>query len=154
MQNDVEIIVDPKSKEPRISDETLCRLFDDVNKFDDLVIIDCRSYLEYYAGHIKTAIRCHPTEANDNILNLYKRIWKPRVCFVFHCEFSKYRGPTAYRLFAQAHHNSTNADQTLNAFRWRVLSFFCFTPRLLCWHICTRNRSSTRMINKNVVFMQ
>ena len=116
MQNDVEIIVDPKSKEPRISDETLCRLFDDVNKFDDLVIIDCRSYLEYYAGHIKTAIRCHPTEANDNILNLYKRIWKPRVCFVFHCEFSKYRGPTAYRLFAQAHHNSTNADQTLNAF--------------------------------------
>lgn len=109
-------VTNPNEKEPRISDETLCKIFDNTTQFDDLVIIDCRSKHEYFAGHIKTAIRCHPTETNDNIVNLYNRLWKPRVCFVFHCEFSKYRGPTGYRLFAQVHQNSTNCDQKLNAF--------------------------------------
>ncbi|KAK8894085.1 hypothetical protein M9Y10_022517 [Tritrichomonas musculus] len=116
MSDNVEVINNPSNKEPRITDETLCKLFDDTKQFDDLIIIDCRSIHEYSAGHIKTAIRCHPTETNDNILNLYNRLWRPRVCFVFHCEFSKYRGPTGYRYFAQVHQRSKNSDQKLNAY--------------------------------------
>lgn len=116
MDDQIELVTSSNDTLPRISDKTLCKLFDNINQFDDLVIIDCRSNHEFFGGHIKTAIRCHPTETNDNIINLYNRLWKPRVCFVFHCEFSKYRGPAGYRLFAQAHQNSANSDQKLNAF--------------------------------------
>lgn len=109
-------LVESSTQEPRISDQTFCKLFDDHCQFDDFFVIDCRSKPEFEGGHIKTAIRCHPTESEDNIPNLYRRIWKPRVCYVFHCEFSQYRGPTAYRLFSETHKNSENNDKKLYAY--------------------------------------
>ena len=104
------------NKEPRISGQTFCQLFDDHSQFDDFFIVDCRTEREYEGGHIKTAIRCHPLENSKNIPNLYHKFWSSNACFIFHCEFSSIRGPTAYRLFLTEHNNSANSNQSFNTF--------------------------------------
>ena len=104
------------SKEPRINDTTFCSLFDDHSQFDNFMVIDCRSEREYEGGHIKNAVRCHPFEKSDNIRKLYRKYWRPQCCFVFHCEFSAYRGPSSYRIFLEEHQKSGNGEKNLHAF--------------------------------------
>ncbi|OHT11924.1 hypothetical protein TRFO_18388 [Tritrichomonas foetus] len=112
----LDIIESSSSNKPRITDETFCKLFDDHSRFDGFVIIDCRTEREYEGGHIKTAIRCHPFENQQNIPNLYKKMWRPRWCYIFHCEFSAYRGPSAFHLFENTHKASENANRKLYAY--------------------------------------
>ncbi|OHT00151.1 hypothetical protein TRFO_33220 [Tritrichomonas foetus] len=109
-------VVERFNSEPRITAETFCQVFDDHSQFTDFVIIDCRSKREYDGGHIKGAIRCHPFENPQNIPNLYQKIWKPGCLYVFHCEFSMYRGPNAYHIFKECHEKSPNAGEQLNAY--------------------------------------
>ena len=104
------------SPEKRISGDTFCKFFDHHEEFDDFTIIDCRTQREYDGGHIKGAIRCHPYEIENNIANLYNQIWKPRSLYIFHCEYSAFRGPTAYYDFAEAHSQSANRDEPLHIF--------------------------------------
>ena len=102
--------------ESRISGETFCKLFDDHSQFDQFFIIDCRSSREYDGGHIKGAIRCNPFEGKTNIQDLYKKYYKPRSLYIFHCEYSLFRAPSARKLFEDEHSNSSNSKEPLNAF--------------------------------------
>lgn len=104
------------NKEKRISDETFCKLFNDHSGFENFYIIDCRSAREYNGGHIKGAIRCNPFEQKSNIPNLYKQIFKSKSIFVFHCEFSVFRGPFAHQKFEMEHLISNNFNQPLYSF--------------------------------------
>lgn len=104
------------SNEPRISPETFCQLFDDHSRFNSFIIIDCRSAREYEGGHIKGAIRCYPSENKSNITKLYKKIWKPKSIYIFHCEYSANRGPTGYCQFKEAHDKSINKNSPLHSF--------------------------------------
>lgn len=113
---DPETLDIPRSNEPRISDEILCKLLDDHSEFDDFIIIDCRSEREYKGGHIKGAIRCHPYEKQKNVENLYQKIWKPRSIYIFHCEYSQFRGPMAWDQFHMEHQFSHNYASPLHAF--------------------------------------
>ena len=99
---------------PRISGETFCKLFDDHSRFEGFTVIDCRTEREYNGGHIKGAIRCHPFESS--IEELYHKIWKPRCCYVFHCEFSQFRAPTSFRMWEEAHKNSPNKPLKMHSF--------------------------------------
>lgn len=104
------------SNEPRISIDTFCQLFDDHSRFENFIVIDCRSAREYEGGHIKNAIRCYPSENKSNISKLYKKIWKPRSIYIFHCEYSANRGPTGLNQFTEAHNKSENKNMLLHAF--------------------------------------
>ena len=106
----------PSNDEKRITHETFCELFDDHSKYDFFYIIDCRSAREYNGGHIKGAIRCNPFEQKSNITNLYKQIFKPRSIFIFHCEYSVFRGPFAHQKFAMEHLISNDFNKPLNSF--------------------------------------
>lgn len=112
----IPLIHSDEDEEPRISGQTFCQLFDNHSQFDEFFIVDCRTEREYNGGHIKSAIRCHPFEKENNIFNLYRLHWKPTTCFIFHCEFSSIRGPAAYRLFIKEHQNSNNSNIPVNAF--------------------------------------
>ena len=104
------------TNEQRITHDTFCKLFDDHSRFDNFTVVDCRTEREYDGGHIKGAIRCHPFENPSNVPDLYQKIYKPRSIYIFHCEYSAYRGPTAWAMFTEAHQNSPNAQEPLHAF--------------------------------------
>ncbi|KAK8880825.1 m-phase inducer phosphatase [Tritrichomonas musculus] len=102
--------------ETRISHETFCKLFDDHSKYEHFYVIDCRSFREYNGGHIKGAIRCNPFEDQSNIPDLYDKYYDPKSIFIFHCEYSIFRGPFAWKKFTDEHSCSNNYKEPLNAF--------------------------------------
>ena len=113
---EIEIINASKNEEPRISHEPFCKLFDNHSKFDNFFVIDCRSAREYNGGHIKGAIRYHPLEKNVTIADFYKKIWKPKSIFIFHCEYSVFRGPIACQKFSMEHLISNNYKDPLQSY--------------------------------------
>lgn len=113
---DPETINVSKDDVPRISPDVFVQIFDDHSRFDNFVIIDCRTSFEYEGGHIKGSINFSPLKGKHVITNLYYKIWKPRSIYIFHCEFSVSRGPLAWRQFQEAHLKSFNKDLPLHAF--------------------------------------
>jgi hypothetical protein len=59
--------------------------------FNQLVIIDARFEYEYEGGHIKDAINI---KSEADMKKLFDELSGCSVCLIFHCEFSKNRGPT------------------------------------------------------------
>jgi rhodanese-related sulfurtransferase len=108
--------LDISRKFHRISAKTFCEVFNNHPNFERVLVVDCRSSAEYDAGHIKTAIRCHPTENNTNIPDLYRREYDPNTLFIFHCEFSGYRGPDAINLFIGEHEKAGREREELHGF--------------------------------------
>lgn len=104
-----------KDDSPRISPTTLDQLIKDHPKFQNITIIDCRTEMEYEGGHIKGAINVGPNN-KEAMVNLYHEIWKPKSLYIFHCEFSLFRGPTGWSIFNEEHKKSTNKDLPLHAF--------------------------------------
>jgi len=64
------------------------------------IIADCRYDYEYAGGHIKAAINVKNKQAVDALFQEYKAE-SDRVVVIFHCEFSKHRGPNCCRYFRQ-----------------------------------------------------
>ena len=105
-----------KDNTPRISSSDLKKIIDDHSKFDNLTIIDCRSEIEYKGGHIKGAININSPSNGNGIADLYHQIWKPKSLYIFHCEFSLFRGPSAWCKFNEEHSKSENKDLLLHSF--------------------------------------
>jgi hypothetical protein len=66
--------------------------------FDHLLIIDARFEYEYAGGHIRGAIN---VKSNAEMIRLFDQFSGSSVCVIFHCEFSKNRGPTLMRNFRE-----------------------------------------------------
>ncbi|KAL3478087.1 hypothetical protein BJX99DRAFT_114503 [Aspergillus californicus] len=77
---------------PRIDRTTLVQLKDGLynEKFDNIMIIDCRFEYEYNGGHIVGAVNYNDKEFLAGQLFATPR---PRTLLVFHCEYSVHRAP-------------------------------------------------------------
>lgn len=113
---DPETFNNSKDDSPRISPTQLCQLINDHSEFKNIFIIDCRSETEYKGGHIKGSINISSPNDKNVISNLYHEIWKPKTLYIFHCEFSLFRGPTGWSYFNEEHSKSVNKDLPLHAF--------------------------------------
>lgn len=110
-----------------ISCETMMKLLDgtlfDENSeksfFDYFVIIDCRYDYEYLGGHINGAINVSDKlliellfKANMNLRNISSQ----RIGWIFHCEYSKHRGPQTCKYFRKL-------DREINEYRYPFISY-------------------------------
>jgi len=106
-----------------ISCETMMELLDGTFEksylFDYFVIIDCRYDYEYLGGHINGAIN-----VSDKLLiellfkaNMKLRdIKSQRIVWIFHCEYSKHRGPQTCKYFRKL-------DREMNEHRYPYVSY-------------------------------
>jgi M-phase inducer tyrosine phosphatase len=85
---------------PQISRPTFARVLDgDLrDRFDDVVVLDCRFHYEFTAGHIINATNLL---TRKRLHKIYDDNIGRRVCVVFHCELSVDRGPTWASLFRE-----------------------------------------------------
>jgi rhodanese-related sulfurtransferase len=95
---------------PQITPQTMADLIGGryYHIFHALVIFDCRFAYEFEAGHIGGA---HNLTTLEDMRKKYDEYRGQSVCFVFHCEFSKVRGPwwaATFRIF----------DRDLNAIEY------------------------------------
>lgn len=77
----------------RIDKSTLCQVMDGEykDKYDELMVVDCRFEYEYEGGHISGAVNVNSTESLEKLF-----FHKPRtekLLIIFHCEFSAHRAP-------------------------------------------------------------
>lgn len=61
------------------------------DRYENLIIIDCRFEYEYEGGHINGAVNYNDKEALAG--NLFDQEIKPNTILVFHCEYSAHRAP-------------------------------------------------------------
>jgi rhodanese-related sulfurtransferase len=106
--------LDHAKKFRRISADTFCSVYDHRPKFDRILVVDCRTEAEYDGGHIKgTDRQCPFFEEFDS---LYDQEYSPMTLFIFHCEFSAIRAPSAIRKFQDQHVCPDGTPSTLHAF--------------------------------------
>jgi M-phase inducer tyrosine phosphatase len=74
--------------------------------YDVVIIADCRFGYEYDGGHIRDSLN---VKSIADMKDLYDYFRGCRACIVFHCEFSKDRGPRFMHAF-RAHDRSENRD--------------------------------------------
>jgi len=86
----------------RITADTAAGLIrgDYLQKIDRYIIADCRYDYEYTGGHIQTAINTNSKQSVESLYQQHKE-GSSKVVVIFHCEFSKHRGPSCYRHFRQ-----------------------------------------------------
>ena len=65
----------------------------------DILIVDCRFDYEYQAGHIQNAKNVTPKDIPNFYSKLKKKQGQSQKIIVFHCEFSKVRGPLTLKYF-------------------------------------------------------
>jgi M-phase inducer tyrosine phosphatase len=82
----------------RIDPGDLAALMRDCRPYATLVIVDCRSAYEYQGGHIQSARHC---QAAPEFEQLFRDAYAAGACFVFHCEFSQFRGPAGLEAFRE-----------------------------------------------------
>ena len=82
----------------RVSPRQLSRWLTDKGScdFDEVVVVDARFWYEFKGGHISGA---RNIVSRGALVDLYKEFLGRNVCFVFHCEFSKNRGPRLKDMF-------------------------------------------------------
>jgi M-phase inducer tyrosine phosphatase len=81
--------------------------------FDDLFILDARYEYEYRGGHIQTSKNVRSVA---QMQLFFEHFWECRAWIVFHCEFSKNRGPTLMQHFREL-------DRRRNLKRYPELDF-------------------------------
>jgi hypothetical protein len=74
--------------------------------YELVIIADCRFGYEYDGGHIRDSMN---VRSIADMKDLYDYFRGCRACIVFHCEFSKDRGPKFMQAF-RAHDRSENRD--------------------------------------------
>ncbi|KAE8373086.1 hypothetical protein BDV26DRAFT_75642 [Aspergillus bertholletiae] len=77
---------------PRIDKSILVELMDGKynDRFDNIMIIDCRFEYEYEGGHINGAVNYND---KDHLASELFASPKPRTALVLHCEYSAHRAP-------------------------------------------------------------
>lgn len=66
--------------------------------YDRVMVIDARFRYEYAGGHVQSAVHVPTLQDMEQLLQENPPTENgERVCIVFHCEFSKQRGPSLYR---------------------------------------------------------
>ena len=90
----------PLSGDPfrTITADDLSRLLTDPmsHDFERIIIIDARFWYEFRGGRITGA---RNVTTRSELAGIYNQYRGQNVCIVFHCEFSRNRGPTLMRLF-------------------------------------------------------
>ncbi|OAX80342.1 hypothetical protein ACJ72_05330 [Emergomyces africanus] len=78
---------------PRIESTVLVDILDGKynDKYNDIIIIDCRFEYEYEGGHINGAVNYNDKEHLAS--KLFSEDTKPNTMLVFHCEYSAHRAP-------------------------------------------------------------
>ncbi|PGH19228.1 hypothetical protein AJ80_04093 [Polytolypa hystricis UAMH7299] len=78
---------------PRIESQVLVDVINGKfnDKYDNVVIIDCRFKYEYDGGHINGALNYEDKETLAG--ELFQQERKPNTVLVFHCEYSEHRAP-------------------------------------------------------------
>lgn len=78
---------------PRIESTVLVDVLDGKynDKYNDIIIIDCRFEYEYEGGHINGAVNYNDKEHLAS--KLFSEDTKPNTMLVFHCEYSAHRAP-------------------------------------------------------------
>jgi len=85
----------------RVSVHTVASLVrGEIKNVDKHVIIDCRYDYEYEAGHLKDALNLSKKQAIERFFKDYRHTEGKHV-IIFHCEFSKHRGPNCARFLRQ-----------------------------------------------------
>lgn len=99
---------DKADKMPRIDQSTLLELLDGKfnDRFDNIMIIDCRFEYEYKGGHITGAINYNDKEQLAGELFSSP---KSRTALVLHCEYSAHRAPIMAS-HIRAHDRAVNVD--------------------------------------------
>jgi M-phase inducer tyrosine phosphatase len=75
--------------------------------FDVLLIVDARFDYEWEGGHIKGS---YNARSIADLKDLFQEYRDCNACVVFHCEFSKERGPSMMKAFRQ-HDRCVNNDR-------------------------------------------
>lgn len=78
---------------PRITKETMVDVLDGKygQRYDRLIIIDCRFEYEYEGGHIEGAINVNDKERLA--AHLFESPPSENTLLIFHCEYSAHRAP-------------------------------------------------------------
>lgn len=87
-------IVESKQSIPYVSADTVSKLLSGDKDYLHInyTIVDCRYEFEFNGGHIKGAQNIKTPQELENRY-LKTPVYKPTDVFIFHCEFSSYRGP-------------------------------------------------------------
>lgn len=78
---------------PRIKNKTLVDVLDGKynDRYDNILIIDCRFEYEYDGGHVEGALNY--TDKDSLAARLFGEANKPNTVLIFHCEYSAHRAP-------------------------------------------------------------
>lgn len=82
---------------PRIDEDELCKVVEGryADQFQEFIIIDCRFPYEFEGGHIASAINISLQLALEERFLAHAHTEAPcRRLLIFHCEYSRLRGPT------------------------------------------------------------
>jgi M-phase inducer tyrosine phosphatase len=93
---------------PRINKSTFIELLDGKfnDRFDHIMVVDCRFEYEYEGGHINGALNYN--DKNQLAGDLFRSV-KPRTALVLHCEYSAHRAPIMAK-FIRHHDRAVNVD--------------------------------------------
>lgn len=83
---------------PRIEKGTMIDVLDGKyqDRYDEVVVIDCRFEYEYEGGHINGAVNFNDKELLAS--KLFESGRTSKALLVFHCEYSAHRAPIMYVL--------------------------------------------------------
>ncbi|KAJ5320873.1 hypothetical protein N7476_003875 [Penicillium atrosanguineum] len=97
---------------PRINKSTFVELLDGKfnDRFDHIMVVDCRFEYEYEGGHINGAVNYN--DKNQLAGDLFGSV-KPRTALVLHCEYSAHRAPIMAK-FIRHHDRAVNIDSYPN----------------------------------------
>ncbi|KAG5294455.1 M-phase inducer phosphatase [Histoplasma ohiense] len=95
---------------PRIESTVLVDILDGKynDKYNDIIIIDCRFEYEYEGGHINGAVNYNDKE--HLAARLFSEDMKPNTMLVFHCEYSAHRAPIMAK-FIRHKDRAVNIDE-------------------------------------------
>ncbi|KAF9888070.1 cell division cycle- protein [Aspergillus nanangensis] len=107
--------VDQADTLPRINKSTLVDLMDGKfnDRFDNVMIVDCRFEYEYEGGHITGAFNYNDKEFLAEELFATP---KPRTALILHCEYSAHRAPIMGK-------HLRHRDRAYNADQYPLLSY-------------------------------
>lgn len=94
---------------PRISQSTMLEVLDQkyADKYDRVLVVDCRFEYEYEGGHIENAVNFNDKQHLANEL-FGPNLPSSNTLLIFHCEYSVHRAPLTAK-FIRGHDRNVNA---------------------------------------------
>lgn len=117
-RSDTRFCLEPHGDDPFavISPSDLCEILKDaLSEYQRIVIVDCRFDYEFRGGHIASAVNVHTHEDLQNLFHKHE-VYGSEVLLVFHCEFSRDRGPRYMEAFRKY-------DREVNLTRYPAITY-------------------------------